>query len=108
MKSAFAQAWVKRLIACLGGGFALALTWGQQEGTVNGDFGIAFFQATGLHHNTSVAWHFPWRLVLFLGIGLVIFAAMTGWRSIGPYLKAPGMLPMIVGAVCIVVSQIVM
>ena len=55
MKALLNKPWVKRLLACLFGGLVLALTVGNQEGTVNGDFGIAFFQALTAAMRAAVA-----------------------------------------------------
>ena len=108
MKTLIAQPWFKRLAACLGGGFVLTLMVGSQEGTINGDFGISFFNALGLHHKTSLAWHFPMRLVWFLLGGVVLFLLLTFWRYVAPFVKAPGMLPLGVGALAVLIAQTVM
>jgi ABC-type branched-subunit amino acid transport system permease subunit len=102
------QNWTVRLLACLGGGLVLAFMYGPQEGTINGDFGIAFFQALGLHKGTSTAWHFPVRAVLFLAIGLVLFILISFWRYVVPYLRSPGTRPILIGAVGVLIAQTVM
>lgn len=108
MKTWIAQVWVKRLFACLVGGFLLSLMVGTQEGTTGGDFGTSFFQGLGLKSSHGVAFQFPVRLMVFLAIGLLLFTLITGWGYVAPYLRAPGMLPLILGAVGVLVSQTVM
>jgi ABC-type branched-subunit amino acid transport system permease subunit len=100
--------WVIRLVSCLGGGLMLALMYGPQEGTINADFGIAFFQSLGLHKGTSTAWHFPVRALLFLAIGLVVFVLVSLWRYVVPYLRSPGMRPLGIGVLAVIISQTVM
>lgn len=94
---AFRRPWLKRLVACLFGGFVLALMVGNQEGTINGDFGIAFREAV-----------LRQRIVVFLAIGFVIFLLMTYWRYAKPYLTAPGVAPLGLGILFIVASQTVL
>jgi ABC-type branched-subunit amino acid transport system permease subunit len=89
--------WVKRLIACLFGGLVLALMVGNQEGTLNGDFGIAFREAV-----------LRPRVVIFLLIGFVIFLLISFWPLTAPYLKRPGIRPLAIGAVFVIVAQGVM
>jgi ABC-type branched-subunit amino acid transport system permease subunit len=102
------QPWAIRLGSCLGGSLVLALMVGNQEGTLNGDFGIAFFQAYGLHKGTSTAWHFPLRAAIFLAIGLVVFALLSFWRYVVPYLRSPGMRPLGAGFIAVIIAQTVM
>ena len=71
-----------RLVACLFGGFVLALMVGNQEGTISGDFGIAFRHAV-----------IGPRIVIFLGVGVVIFLLITFWPPVVPYLHRPGVAP---------------
>jgi len=102
------QPWMVRLISCLGGGFVLALMYGPQEGTINADFGIAFFQALGLKKGINPAFQFPWRGVLFLSIGLVLFVLISFWRFVVPYLRSPGMRPLLMGLIGVIIAQTVM
>jgi ABC-type branched-subunit amino acid transport system permease subunit len=95
--NALAQPWVKRLVACLFGGVVLALMIGKQEGTISGDFGVAF------RHAVAVP-----RIFLFLGIGLVIFLLITFWPLAVPYLHRPGVVPLASGLAAVVVAQTVM
>jgi ABC-type branched-subunit amino acid transport system permease subunit len=85
--------WIKRLIACLAGGFVLALMIGSQEGTTS-DYGYAFRKAV-----------FGPRIVIFLGIGVVLFLAITFWPKIQPYLIRPGFWPLLSGALAVVAAQ---
>ena len=83
---------VKRLLACLAGGFVLALMVGTQEGTQQ-DFGYAFREAV-----------FAPRIVLFLGIGVLLYLAITFGPRARPYLTRPGLRPLGAGAVTVLVS----
>jgi ABC-type branched-subunit amino acid transport system permease subunit len=87
---------VKRLVACLFGGFVLAIMVGTQEGSQN-DFGISF-------HNAVLK---P-RIVVFLAIGVVIFALITFWSVVKPYARRPGVAPIGIGALVIIGAQTVM
>lgn len=80
----------KRLFACLGLGFMLALMVGPHEGTQD-DFGYAFRQAVAVP-----------RIFLFLGIGVLVYLAITFWPRLVPYLKRPGMRPLTMGALTVV------
>src|SRR5947209_4184401 len=108
--TAFKLPWVKRLMACLGAGLVLALMVGSQEGTSNGDFGIAFLQATGLRSGDTAdqSYHFPVRTLIFLVIGVILFAIVTTWQLAVPYLKRPGFFPLSVGFLGVLISQFVM
>jgi ABC-type branched-subunit amino acid transport system permease subunit len=90
------RAALKRLIACLFGGFVLALMVGRQEGGQN-DFGIAFREAI-----------FGARIVVFLIIGLVIFVMITFWPRVVPYLTRPGVTPLGAGLLTVLAAQTVM
>jgi ABC-type branched-subunit amino acid transport system permease subunit len=83
---------IKRLGACLAGGFVLAMMVGNQEGTQQ-DFGYAFHEAV-----------LGPRIFLFLGIGVVIYLAITFGPRLTPYLTRPGLRPLAAGAVTVVVS----
>jgi ABC-type branched-subunit amino acid transport system permease subunit len=83
---------VKRLLACLAGGFVLALMVGNQEGTQS-DFGFAFREAV-----------FGPRILVFLGIGVALYAAITFGPRAVPYLTRPGLRPLMAGAVTVLVS----
>ncbi len=83
---------IKRLIACLGGSFVLALMWGPQEG-VPEDYGYAFRQAV-----------FSPRILVFLAIGVLVFLAITFWPLVKPNLVRPGAPSFLVGAITVVVA----
>jgi len=87
---------LKRLGGCLAVGFALALLIGPQEGTKD-DYGYAFRQAV-----------FDPRIFVFLGIGLLIFVFLTFWPQITPYLKKPGVRPIAIGLLTVIVSMTLM
>lgn len=87
---------LRRLVACLFGGFVLALMIGQQEGTLT-DFGISFRKAVAVP-----------RIFVFLAIGVLIFLAITFWGLVRPYLRRPGVVPISVGFLVVIVSQTVL
>jgi ABC-type branched-subunit amino acid transport system permease subunit len=69
---------LRRLVACLFGGFVLALMVGKQEGSIT-DFGIAFREATAMP-----------RLLGFLLVGFGVFLLLTFWPRVAPYVHQPG------------------
>ncbi|MDQ1734559.1 MAG: branched-chain amino acid transport system permease protein [Pseudonocardiales bacterium] len=89
----FSSPHVKRLAGCMALAFVLALMIGNQEGSQD-DYGLAFRQAI-----------FSPRIILFIVIGLLVFAAMTFWPYITPYLLRPGVRPLAVGGITVLVSQ---
>src|SRR5438105_3288914 len=89
-------AWATRLIACLFGGFVLALMVGKHHGTLT-DFGVSFREAVALH-----------RIWIFVLIGLLIFGAITFWPQVGPYLTRPGVVPLAAGTLAVLASLTVM
>ncbi|CCH80069.1 ABC-type branched-chain amino acid transport system, permease component (livM) [Nostocoides japonicum T1-X7] len=84
---------VRRFVACLALGFVLALMIGEQEGTQQ-DFGLAFREAVALP-----------RILIFLGIGILVFLAITFWPRIEHFLIRPGIRPLFVGLLSVAVSQ---
>lgn len=72
------KAHLRRLAACLFGGFVAALMVGPQEGSQT-DFGLSFHEATR-----------PARLLIFLMIGLAVFGVITAWPRLEPHLNTPG------------------
>jgi ABC-type branched-subunit amino acid transport system permease subunit len=90
------SATTKRFLGCLAVGFVLALMWGTQEGNQN-DYGYAFRKAV-----------FAPRIILFLGIGVVLFLAIQYSSVIKPYLKRPGVRPLGIGVLTVLVSQTLM
>ena len=83
---------VKRLLACLAGGVVLAMMVGSQEGSQT-DYGYAFRKSV-----------LEPRIVVFLGIGVLLFLAITYWPSIVPYLTRPGFWPLLSGALAVVAA----
>src|SRR5262245_41577526 len=90
------QALLKRLAACLFGGFLLALMVGNQQGTLT-DFGVSFRTAVAVH-----------RIWIFLLIGVAIFLVITFWPSVRPYLTKPGAVPIAVGGLTVLAALTVM
>jgi ABC-type branched-subunit amino acid transport system permease subunit len=94
MKTSFLNSpMVKRLAGCMALAFVLALMIGNQEGSQN-DYGLAFREAI-----------FSPRIILFIGVGLLVFAAMTFWPLITPFLLRPGVRPLAIGGLTVLVAQ---
>ena len=87
------RAHIRRLAACLGTGFVLALMIGPQEGVRN-DYGYAFRQAV-----------FAPRILVFLLIGVLLYLAVTFWPRLTPYLRRPGVRPLTVGVISVVAAN---
>lgn len=87
---------VKRFLACLFGGFLLAIMYNHYEGSKT-DFGYVFHQAVVSP-----------RIIVFLLIGVVIFALITFWSFVKQYARRPGVRPMFVGFIVVVVGQAIM
>jgi ABC-type branched-subunit amino acid transport system permease subunit len=83
---------LKRFVACLAGGFVLALMVGTQEGTQQ-DFGYAFRQSVAMP-----------RILIFLGIGVLLYLAITFGPRAKPYLTRPGLRPLGAGVLTVVIS----
>jgi ABC-type branched-subunit amino acid transport system permease subunit len=83
----------RRLGGCLLLGFVLALMVGSQEGTQS-DFGYAFRQAI-----------FGPRILVFLLVGVAVYAAVTFWPYLVPYLRRPGIRPLTAGALSVVAAD---
>ncbi|MCW2784103.1 MAG: branched-chain amino acid transporter permease [Marmoricola sp.] len=83
---------LKRLLACLGLGVVLALMIGDQEGNQT-DFGFAFKAAV-----------FHPRILIFLGIGVLLYLAMTFRPRVAPYLTRAGVRPLAAGTASVVAS----
>jgi ABC-type branched-subunit amino acid transport system permease subunit len=86
----------RRLLACLFGGFVLALMVGKQEGSQT-DFGTSFLHAVAVP-----------RIFVFLALGVALFALITFWPRVVPYLRRPGMVPLGTGLLTVVISQLIM
>ena len=87
---------VKRFAACMVLAFVLALMIGNQEGSQN-DYGLAFRQAI-----------FSPRIFVFILVGALIWAAMTFWPLITPYLMRPGVRPLVIGGITVLVSMLLL
>ena len=87
---------LRRLAGCLVGGFVLGLMVNSKEGSPD-DFGLVF-------HQTALK---P-RMLIFLAIGVVLFIAITFWGYLRQYARRPGVRPLGIGIVVIVVAQVVM
>ena len=83
---------LKRLGACLAGGVVLAMMVGTQEGTQQ-DFGYAFRKAV-----------LDPRIFIFLGIGVLLYLAITFGPRFRPYLTRPGLRPLGAGIITVIVS----
>jgi ABC-type branched-subunit amino acid transport system permease subunit len=90
------RATLRRLAACLFGGFVLALMVGRQEGSLT-DFGISFRQAV-----------ISPRIFVFLLLGLVFFVMITFWPRVVPYLTRPGINPLGASLLAVIAAQTVM
>ena len=66
----FSMQGLKRFIACLGGGFVLAIMVGPQEGSST-DYGYGFKQSV-----------LNPRIFVFLLIGVLIFLAISFWPTL--------------------------
>jgi ABC-type branched-subunit amino acid transport system permease subunit len=87
---------VRRLLACLGGGVVLAMMVGRQQGS-QADYGYGFRQAV-----------LSPRIVVFLVIGLLLFLAITFRGVVSPYVRRPGVRPLVVGVLVLVASFFLM
>jgi ABC-type branched-subunit amino acid transport system permease subunit len=87
---------VKRLLACLAGGVVLAMMVGSQEGSQS-DYYYGFKKSV-----------LEPRIVIFLGIGVLLFLAITHWPRIVPYLTRPGFWPLLSGALAVVAAMTLM
>ena len=87
---------IKRLLACLAGSLVLAMMIGSQEGTQE-DYAFAFRQSV-----------LAPRVLIFLGLGVLIFLAMTYRPRVVPYLTRPGVWPFFSGFLAVVAAQFLM
>ena len=84
---------LKRLAGCLVLGFVLALMIGKQEGS-QADYGLAFRQAV-----------LSPRIFVFLGIGVLLYLLITFRPRVTPYLQRPGIRPLAVGVLSVLVAD---
>jgi ABC-type branched-subunit amino acid transport system permease subunit len=87
---------VRRLLACLGGGVVLAMMVGRQQGSQR-DYGYGIRQAL-----------FSPRIVVFLVIGLLVFLAITFRGVVTPYVRRPGVRPLVIGVLVLIASFFLM
>jgi len=87
---------VKRFVACLFGGFVLALMYNHDEGAKT-DFGLVFHQAVVNP-----------RIIVFLLLGVLLFAIITFWSLVRQYARRPGVRPMFGAVLVVVLGQAVM
>ncbi len=83
---------VGRALGCLALSFVLALMIGKQEGTQQ-DFGLAFREAI-----------LGPRIVWFLLIGVLVFLLLTFGPRVQPYVHRPGIRPLAIGGLTVVVA----
>ena len=83
---------LKRLGACLAGGFVLAMMVGSQEGS-QADYFYGFKKSV-----------LEPRIFIFLGVGALMFLAITYWPTIVPYLTRPGFWPLLSGALAVLAA----
>jgi ABC-type branched-subunit amino acid transport system permease subunit len=96
MNIALDKATLKRFLSCLGGGFVMALMLGNQEGSQN-DFGTSFRHATAFG-----------RLLVFLGLGVVIFFLVSLWPLLRKYIHRPGAASVLAGFIAVLAAMTVM
>ena len=96
MKSVLRNSLATRLVGCLALGVVLAVIIGPQEGNF-GDIGLAFRQAV-----------LAPRILLFLGIGLLVFLGLTFGATLVEYVIRPGVRPLIMGIITVVVGLTLM
>ncbi|HUP99175.1 MAG TPA: hypothetical protein VM093_01825, partial [Aeromicrobium sp.] len=87
---------VKRFVACLFGGFVLAIMYNHYEGAKT-DFSYVFKKAVVSP-----------RLIVFLLIGVLLFALITFWSLVKQYAQRPGVRPMFAGLIIVLLGQAVM
>jgi ABC-type branched-subunit amino acid transport system permease subunit len=86
----------KRLLACLGGGIVLAIMTFSQDGSTADYYFV-------IHHAV-----FAPRIVIFLGIGVLLFLFITFQPTIVPYLTRPGVWPLLSGSLGVVAAIVLM
>jgi ABC-type branched-subunit amino acid transport system permease subunit len=87
---------VVRLLACLGGSVVLAMMVGPQQGSQQ-DYGLAFREAV-----------LDVRIVWFLLIGVLAFLAITYRDVVTPYVRRPGVRPLVIGVLVLIASFFLM
>jgi ABC-type branched-subunit amino acid transport system permease subunit len=87
---------VTRLLACLFGSVVLAMMVGTQQGSQQ-DYGLAFRQSV-----------LDVRIIWFLLIGVLAFLALTYREVVTPYVRRPGIRPLVIGLLVLVASFFLM
>ena len=87
---------VGRLLACLAGSVVLAMMVGTQQGSQD-DYGLAFREAV-----------LDVRIVWFLLLGVLAFLAITYADVVRPYVRRPGIRPLLIGVLVLVAAFFLM
>jgi hypothetical protein len=87
---------VRRLLACLGAGVMLALMVGQQQGSQN-DYGLGFRESV-----------LDVRIIWFLLIGVLLFLMITFRSVVTPYVRRPGVRPLVIGLLVLIATFFLM
>jgi ABC-type branched-subunit amino acid transport system permease subunit len=87
---------VTRLLACLAGSVLLAMMVGKQQGSQQ-DYGLGFRESV---LNVRIVW--------FLLIGVVLFLALTYRGVVTPYVRRPGVRPLLIGLLVLIASFFLM
>jgi ABC-type branched-subunit amino acid transport system permease subunit len=87
---------VTRLLACLGGSVVLAMMVGTQQGSQR-DYGQAFREAV-----------LDVRIIWFLLIGVLAFLVITYREAVLPYVRRPGIRPLVIGVLVLIASFFLM
>jgi len=87
---------VSRLLACLGGSVVLAMMVGTQQGSQQ-DYGLAFRESV-----------LDVRIIWFLLLGVLAFLALTYRDVVTPYVRRPGVRPLVIGVLVLVASFFLM
>lgn len=92
---------VKRLFGCLALGLVLSLMIGKQQGSRD-DYYVGIKKAL---FGPSILGP---RIILFLLVGVGVFFLITYWSRIKPYLGRPGIKPMAIGALGVVMGYVLL
>ncbi|BEP15876.1 hypothetical protein acdb102_41870 [Acidothermaceae bacterium B102] len=82
----------KRALGCFAASIVLALMIGPQEGSQE-DYGLAFRESV-----------FKPRILIFLGVGVLMFLLITYWARVKPYFTYPGAVALSSGVVAVVAA----
>ena len=92
----YASPTFKRLLACLGGGVTLALMTFPEDGTT-ADYYFVIKNAL-----------FAPRILVFLGIGVLLFLFITFRPTVVPYFTRPGFWPLVSGSVAVLAAMVLL